>query len=282
MVTYHGGVIVLLSVIGFVLALRRRNPVDLLMLPWIILLVDFSSIGILPSIVPSLSRFDYPFSIAWHGPIIPYLYFGANGLLWGIEKIGRKRAEGWIKAASLPVINVVALTLVSAMIFVDPLVAASKNLPLQIFGTFSSRADVEAMQWLQQNAPLDALILNYPGEQEGHWVPVVAQRNAVYFRPQPFFIGTAQSDAVQHALLAFWQNPADLANQALLDRYHIAYVIVPQIVNRPDTIKTMFRWRLPLPAALAYKPVGNVPFLKLVYDADGAQVFQVIQPILLI
>src|SRR5258708_33158979 len=53
MVAYHGGVIVLLSIIGIVLAVRRRNPVDLLMLPWIILLVDFSSIGLLPSIVPS-------------------------------------------------------------------------------------------------------------------------------------------------------------------------------------------------------------------------------------
>jgi hypothetical protein len=274
MVAYHGGVIVALSAIGMVLAIKRRNPVDLLMLPWLVLIVDASSIGLLKAIVPGLTRYDYPFSIAWHGPIIPYLYFGGMGLLWTIDRIGRRRAETWIKSASLPVMNLIALALLIGLIFVDPLVAASKTLPVQIFGAFSSRADVEAMQWLQKNTPANAIILNYPGEQEGHWAPIIAQRNAVYFRPQPFFRGTAQSEAAQHDLLAFWENPADPANAALLARYKINYILVPQIITRPESIKTMFRWRLPLPAALAYKPIPPVPYLKLVFDADGAQVYQ--------
>jgi hypothetical protein len=277
-VAYHGGVIVILSAIGIGLAIKRRNPVDLLMLPWLVLIIDASSVGLLKAIIPGLTRYDYPFSIAWHGPIIPYLYFGGLGVLWIIDRIGRKRAETWIKAASLPIMNLIALAILIGLIFVDPLVTASKSLPVQIFGAFASRADVEAMQWLQKNTPTNALILNYPGEQEGHWAPIVAQRNTVYFRPQPFFRGTAQSDAMQQALLTFWKNPADPGNQLLLARYKIGYVLVPQIISRPESIKTMFRWRLPLPEALAYKSVQNVSYLKLVFDADGAQVYQTVTP----
>src|SRR5262249_35165845 len=106
-------------------------------------------------------------------------------------------------------------------------------------------------------------------------VPIIAQRNAIYFRPQPFFRGTEQSDAQQQALTAFWKNPADPANKALLIRYHIGYVIVPQVVTDPASIKTMYRWRTPLTSVATYKPISNVPFLKLVFDSGGAQVYQV-------
>ncbi len=280
MVAYHGGVVVLLSLIGIVLAARRRNAVDLLMIVWLALLIDFSSFGILERIAPGLFalilKYDYPFSMAWHGPIIPYIYFGATALLWIMQRIGRDRVEHWVKLASMPVINLVALVVVVIMLYLDPLLAASKDTPLQVFGAFSSRADVQAMQWIQQNTPPEALILNHPGPHEGDWVPVVAQRNAVYFRPQPFFRNTDKAEAMQNALKAFWQNPADTANADLLKRYGVSYVIVPQIVNHPDSIRAMFRWRSPIPEAASYKPVGNVSYLKLVYEADGAQVYQVV------
>jgi hypothetical protein len=283
MVVYHGGVIVLLSLVGIVLAVRRRNAVDLLMLVWLALIVDFSSLGILQLIAPGLlapiTKYDYPFSLAWHGPIIPYIYFGATALLWLMERLGRDRVENWIKLASLPVINVVALAVVLLMLYAEPLAAATKNSPLQIYGAFASKADVQAMQWLQQNSPTDALVLNHPGPQEGDWAPIIAQRNSVYFRDQPFFRNTEQVKAQQQALRAFWQNPGDPANAALLARYSVSYVIVPQVVNRPDALKTMFRWRAPIPEAARYKPVGDVPYLKLVYDADGAQVYQVLSSV---
>ncbi|HLY26955.1 MAG TPA: DUF6541 family protein, partial [Aggregatilineales bacterium] len=280
MVAYHGGVIVILSAIGIVVAVRRRNPVDLLMVPWLALIVDFSSLGILKALFPGLLapllRYDYPFSIAWHGPIIPYIYLGGTGLAWLIDRIGRERFEQRIKAISLPLMNIIALCALLIMAFPDTFVSASKALPIQLYGTFSSKADVQAMEWLAQNTASDALILNYPAEEEGHWAPVVSQRNTVYFRPQPFFRGTAQSDAIQHALEAFWQNPADSANPDLLARYHVAYVLVPQIITRPDSMRDMFRWRLPLPDIWTYKPIKDVPYLKLVFDAEGAQVYQVL------
>ncbi len=279
LVAYHGGLIVLLSLIGIGLAARRRSAVDLLMIVWLILIIDFSSLGVLESVAPGLlaplTRYDYPFSVAWHGPIIPYIYFGATALLWLMQRIGRDRAEHWIKTASLPVINGVALIVVLLMAFADPLLAASKQTPLQVYGAFSSRADVQAMQWIQQNTRPDSLILNHPGPQEGDWAPIVAQRNTVYFRSQPFFRNTDKVEAMQKALLAFWRYPGDPANADLLARYDVSYVLVPQVVNRPETLKMMFRWRPPLPGAASYGAVGDAPYLKLVFDADGAQVYQV-------
>jgi len=183
MVVYHGGVIVVLALIGIALAVRRRNTVDLLMIVWLAMIIDFSSIGILAKIAPGIiSKYDYPFSIAWHGPIIPYIYFGATALLWAMQRAGRDRVENWVKAASLPVMNVAALAVLLVMLFAEPLTVATKSTPLQIYGAFSSRADVQAMHWLLQNTPTDALILNHPGPQEGDWAPIIAQRNTVYFR----------------------------------------------------------------------------------------------------
>jgi hypothetical protein len=280
MIVYHGGVIVLLSLIGIVLAARRRSAVDLLMIVWLALILDFSSLGILhkiaPGLIAPLARYDYPFSIAWHGPIIPYIYFGGTAVLWLMAKLGRDRVERWVKLASLPVINLVALAVVVMMSSIDPLVAASKSTPLQVFGAFSSRADVQAMQWLEQNTAPDTLILNHPGPHEADWAPIVAQRNTIFFRQQPFFRNTQNVDEMQRSLRAFWQNPGDPKNADLLARYGIGYVLVPQIMTRPDALKTMFRWRPPLDEPASNQRVGDVSYLKLVFDADGAQVYQVI------
>ncbi len=36
--------------------------------------------------LPALFRFNYPFSIAWHAPIIPYMVLGAGFLVRVMEK----------------------------------------------------------------------------------------------------------------------------------------------------------------------------------------------------
>ena len=277
LVAYHGGVIVVLAIGGVIVAARRRNPLDCLMIVWLAMCVDFSSIGIIPGILPAaLSKYNYPFSIAWHGPIIPYMYLGATALLWIVDRVGRARAENWIKALSLPLINVIAALAVLILAFAGQAVSLSKSTPLKVFGAFSSVADVHAMEWLAQHTPTSALILNHPGPQEADWAPVVAQRNTVYFRPQPFFTNTAQAEAMQNDLLAFWKNPADPANAALLARYHVTYVLVPQIVEAPATFATMYRWRPPSANALLNAPPADLAYLKLVFEADGARVYQVV------
>jgi hypothetical protein len=276
MVVYHGGVILLLVIPGIVLALRRRSAIDLMMLVWIVLVIDAAAFGVLKALTPFIPiwKYDYPFSIAWHGPIIPYMYFGGTAILWIIDRVGRQRAENLIRAASLPVMCVAALSAVFLINSMDQVVLASKSTPLRIFGAFSSRADVQAMQWLGQNTAQDVLILNHPGPQEGDWVPVIAQRDTVYFRPQPFFKHTERVDAMQQDFLAFWRNPDDPANKELFERYGVDYLIVPQIVARPESLINMYRWRPPPDDVEDYPPIRDLPYLELVFEMDGARIYQ--------
>ena len=73
------------------------------------------------------------------------------------------------------------------------------------------------------NSAPDARVLNYPGPHEADWVPVIAERDSIYFRPQPFFRGTEDVEAEQERLLAFWEDPSDPANAALLDSADAAF-----------------------------------------------------------
>ena len=108
---------------------------------------------------------------------------------------------------------------------------------------------------------------------------MISERDSVYFRPQPFFQGTTAAEAEQQTLLAFWHNPADPANADLLRAAEIGYVIVPQIITNPASIETMVRWRSPLDNIVPMQSaVSDAPYLELVFDQDGAQVYQLRTP----
>jgi hypothetical protein len=140
------------------------------------------------------------------------------------------------------------------------------------------------MTWLRENAPPDALILNQPGPHEADWTPVIAERETVYFRPQPFFrdngsgeVGTVDVfSPQQERLLDFWRDPADSANAALLRNESIDYVLVPQVIGNPDSFETMFRWRAPFTEARPMQScVCDADYLTLVFEANWAQVYAV-------
>jgi hypothetical protein len=138
------------------------------------------------------------------------------------------------------------------------------------------------MEWLKTNTPPDALILNQPGPHEADWAPVIAERETIYFRPQPFFrdggsgeVGTVDVfSPTQERLLAFWRDPVDVTNAALLAEAGVDYVLVPQLVGNPASFETMFRWR---PSFIDARPmlscVCDAPYLRLEFDRDGAQVY---------
>ncbi len=279
-VIYHGGLIVLLAAIGIAIGLRRRSVLDLTMIVWLLLVIDFSSLGILKALFPGLLapiiKYEYPFSVAWHGPIIPYTYLGAAGLLWLISR-RREAFECWLRRASLPLMGMVVVAALFAVNFPEPLLIFTKSTPIQFFGAFSSHADVEAMRWLQRNTRRDALILNHPGLHEADWVPIIAQRNAVFFRGQPFFSNTERIEAMWEDFRAFWRNPRDPAHYALFERYGVDYVIVPQLFGNPDSFMRMFRWRPPLPEYTVYDvaAVAELPYLERVFEQDGAYVYRV-------
>jgi hypothetical protein len=286
MILTHGGVIALLALIGVLHGLRRRSPAQLLMIVWLVGIVEFSTLGLLESAIPSvmepLLKYDYPFSLAWHGPIIPYTVLGGLALVWLADRLDGARGDRWVGRLAIPVLVLVVAALAAGVVFFDPLLETSKDYA-SFYGAFSSSADVEAMTWLRDHTPEDARILNHPGPHEGDWVPVIAERDAVYFRSQPFFHNTDTAKAEQDAFRAFWRNPADPEQDyaALFAQYGVSYVVVPQVFGDPDSFEDMIRWRRPLEEAESYlqTPISeDIPYLRLVHAEDGAQIYEVVAP----
>lgn len=283
LVLMHGGVIVPLAALGVGVGLRERSPAQLLMIVWLVGIVEFSTLGLLertfPDVVGPLLKYDYPFSLAWHGPIIPYTVLAGTALTGLALRLGASRVDRIVGTLALPVIALGAAGLVAAVVYFDPLLEASKD-AVNFYGAFSSRADVEAMLWLRDNAPANARILNHPGPHEGDWVPVITERDTIYFRPQPFFQGVEEAEAEQAALRAFWQDPANPAHADLLADYRVDYVLVPQVFGAPESLADALRWRPPIPEAASYldTPVSAAPYLELIYDNDGAQIYRLRNP----
>ncbi len=194
MIIYQGIVIVPFALIGAVVGLRRRSQAAILAVGWLMLVLDFSTTGIIARLFPWLPilRYDYPFSIAWHGPIIPYTILGGMGLLWVWDRLFERRVGDRLhRYAPALLVGLSALALVGLALS-PQLIAISKD-QVGFYGAFSSAADVSAMEWIKANTPPDARVLNYPVAHEGDWVPVISERDSVYFRPQPFFQGQSRS-----------------------------------------------------------------------------------------
>ncbi len=281
MIIMHGGIIVVLSVLGAMLGVWRRKPSALLASVWLVALLDFSTLGLLEKIAPEplsfLWKYDYPFSMAWHGPIIPYVILGGGALAWLAHTL---HADRVVRALAYPVSVLALIGIAVGAFFFNDLVRASKDTSLNIYGAFSSEADVRAMQWLRDNTSPDARVLNHPGPHEGDWAPVISERDTVYFRPQPFFRHTETVEAEQEALRAFWHAPQTRAYWERLLNAGVDYVLVPQVFGNPDALADMLRWRSPLPEAASYTAdaLGDVPYLQLVYEQGGAQVYEVVRP----
>jgi hypothetical protein len=276
MILYHGVLIVPVALVGAVVGLRERNQAALLSVGWLLFVLDFAALGLterlFPWLVAPVLRYDYPFSIAWHGPIIPYTILGGLGLLWLWDRF----FEHWLGAAlhryAYVLLGGLIVLALAGMVFNREILAFSKG-RVGFFGAFSSHDDVRAMEWLRNNTPPDTRILNYPAPHEADWVPVIAERDSVYYRPQPFFRGDEASRAEQEALMAFWNDPADPDNAGRLREASIDYVIVPQIVTDPDSMAGMFRWRAPFTVEMR-STVDEAVYLTQVFDANGARVYE--------
>jgi hypothetical protein len=280
MVLTQGGVIVVLAAVGLLVGLRKRHPAYWLAVIWLVGIIEFSTLGLLektfPDVMEPLLKYDYPFSLAWHGPIIPYIILGGLALAWLADWL---RLDRLIRRLAIPVLLLALVGVFASVIFFSDLLAASKDYG-DFYGTFSSAADVDAMTWLRDNTPEDVRVLNHPGPHEGDWAPVISERDTIYFRLQPFFQHTEDAAAEQEAFRAFWTDPADPALADMLRAAGVRYVLVPQVFGNPASFEDMIRWRRPLPEAQAYleNPVSKAPYLGLVYDKNGARVYEVIAP----
>jgi hypothetical protein len=288
MILYQGVIIVPIALIGAVVGLRARQQAALLSVGWLIVAADFATTGILPTIfgflLAPILRYDYPFSIAWHAPIIPYSILGGIGLLWLWDRFAEARWGALLHRAA-PALLIGGMVVVLLVILLrEPIRSATRSI-VGIYGAYSSEADVAAMDWLKLTAPQDALILNHPGPHEADWAPVISERETVYFRPQPFFrdhgsgeVGTVDTlSPTQERLLPFWRDPADPANAALLRDAGVDYVLVPQIVGNPDSVATLYRWRPTFIDTLVTTEtcVCDAPYLTRVFEQDGAEVYVV-------
>jgi hypothetical protein len=286
LVAYHG-VWPALAVLGAAIHLRRRPVWALMMVGWLAAIVELSSLGWLERLAPGavgpLLRFDYPFSLAWHGPILPYLVLGAAALAWLLERPGVAWGDrtGWRRAGGAAAVGV-------ALVLGALGLRAAQG--LRPYGAFASANDVAAMRWLRDSTAPHARVLNYPGDYEGqrdweaHWAPVITERDAVYFRMQPFFRarsvgglgGVERARSEQAAMLAFWRDPADPAHAATLRHARIGYVLVPEAIGDPASLMSAWRWQPPGVLRGTRGTPRDAPYLRLVFRAGGAEVHRVV------
>jgi hypothetical protein len=282
LVLFHGLWIVPVALVGLGIGLKQRVQAAILAAGWLLLLVDFAVFGIVEFMFPwlPLFRYDYPFSIAWHGPIIPYTILGGMGLLWLWDRLAEARFGLLLHRAAFALLGLGIAAALLALALGPQLLNFSKG-RVGFYGGFASSADVTAMTWLRDNTEPDARVLNFPGtafdnSHEGDWVPVISERDSVYYRWQPFFANTEASLTEQDRLRQFWQDPANPANADLLAETGIDYVILPQILGDPASFETAWRWQEPVAWAFPMEStLAEAPYLDLVFEADGAQVYSV-------
>src|SRR5690606_27040820 len=179
----HGIWIVPVAILGAIIGLRRRDQTAILSVGWLLLIIDFSTTGILESLFGDLLapafRFDYPFSIAWHGPIIPYTILGGMGLFWLWERFAARRIGDAVYRYAPAIFGVLLVLALLAFVFNRQQREVSDG-RVAFDGAFSSGADVEAMIWLKENTPPNARVLNQPGPHEGDWLPAIGEGDSVY------------------------------------------------------------------------------------------------------
>ena len=276
----QGGLCVVLVGIGMLVGWRRRQPVLLWMMVWVVGLVEFSTLGVLENSFPELSRtlfkYNYALGLAWNGPLIPYTLLGGTGLVWLADRFGQDRIERLVGRLAVPLFSLLTIVLMVGIVSLYVMRDATKT-TRDLIGSISSSADVEAMLWLRDHAPDNARILNHPGPVEGDWAPVVSERDTIYFRPQFFFQNTYRMDAERDAFQAFWSDPTNPENENIFCEMGVSYVLVPQDFGDLSRLERLIRWMGPLPTAAVYPsiPLENIPYLHLVYEQDGAQVYEV-------
>ncbi|PWT93980.1 MAG: hypothetical protein C5B54_00860 [Acidobacteria bacterium] len=265
---YHGLLWPVLGAIGAAIYIRFRQLWAIMMVLWLILSFEFSTFGFLSG--TQLFRFNYPFSIAWHAPIIPYIALGSGALVSIAQRV---QVRSVFRAATASV----AILLLCGMTS-SHLLSFSKR-HLAIYGAFATANDIQAMCWLRDHTEVNVRILNYPGDYEhlrdweAHWAPVITERDCVYFRRQPFY--NISNYPEQESFLAFWRNPADIANAELLKQSRISYVLLPESVGDPSSLERSWRWQPPAMLEHVQSMPKDASYLKLAYQSGGAQVYEV-------
>jgi hypothetical protein len=293
LVIFHGVAWPIVAAAGAIIWLRARQSWAIAMLIWLALVVETSTLGLLEWVAPPVAgliyRFNFPFSLAWHGPIVPYLVLGAGALAWTVRQTAA-RSLPWPGVRAVAIAGLAGALAVALAGTVLPI----SRRAVAFHGALSSAADLHAMRWIRDHTPRDARILNYPGDYEhlrdweSHWAPVVTERDCVYFRMQPFFTaapsaapngtGLTAALAEQQAFLAFWRDPADPAHARRLAEAGIDYVLVPEAIGDPSSLHRAWRWQPPASIPNAQSTPDRASYLTLAFSDGGAAIYELSRP----
>ena len=275
LIKINGFWIPILAMFGLYWAIRRRHWLDVWSVTWLLSIVEFSSLGNLDRLSRRISldplQVLYPLGVAWHATVIPLPLLAVRAL----HPFGSwcARTLRWERILEVFMVLLVVM-FGTIVIFREPIIMWSKSVVRPIVGSVVSEADISAYLWLKSNTPKDARLLNYPGRYEGQWAPVIAERQSVFFRDQLFYIGAKALRENQASMVDAYLNPNSKSAYDVIRWNAIDYIVVPQSLSRPDLIDKQLRWKQP--DLLAQRSwFSDTPYLSLVVDFDGAQVWQV-------
>ncbi len=182
----QGAFILPLAVYGMWSGLRARGSLrraSRLMLVWLLLVVEASLIGALGSIAPPLGALTNAPNLARHGSILPYAFFAGLALLriWDAHVATMVKYRLRRLAYRLMALSAFLILLVGSAF--QPLLNALRP-ALDLPPATITGDELEAMTWLRENTPPDALVLAADGNA---WLPVFAERRAPDFRAVRYF-----------------------------------------------------------------------------------------------
>ncbi len=178
----HGIAILILALWGMRAGLRATGDtrfVSWLMLIWLLLVLEFSAIGFIGTLLPPFGLLTNAPNLVRHGLVLPLVWFAGLATLdiWdkGLSPYLKRRLRG----ATYPLIAVAVLLLLLGALAFKPLLST-----LGFQAPSLTHDAVAAMTWLRDNTRADALIMATDGNA---WLPLFAERRAPDFRAVRYF-----------------------------------------------------------------------------------------------
>lgn len=215
LLTHFGSWLLPVAILGAVVAWRSGETWARQALVWALLAfliaLDLGAVGLLATLLPTLTHFLDPARILWLGAAVPMLLLASYGSLWLYERLSATLRRNLRQSAyglmGLSALGILAGALAAPTLLADPLNTAGP-----------AADDIATMRWLAENAPEDAVILNHP--QEGLWAAALAERPVVHL-PTLRRLNMADADT---PVFDEWQN----IQVSELQAANVTYVLVPE------------------------------------------------------
>ena len=178
----HGIANIILALWGMRAGLRataNTRFVSWLMLIWLLLVLEFSTIGFIGTLLPPFGLLTNAPNLMRHGLVLPLVWFAGLALLNIWDKGLSPDLQRRLRGATYPLIAVAILLLLFVAFAFKPLLGT-----LGFLAPSLSHNDVAAMTWLRDNTRADALVMATDGNA---WLPLFAERRALDFRAVRYF-----------------------------------------------------------------------------------------------